>query len=746
MSAENELAKVIADAIAAKTGGAGSSTVPAVFQGTDAEGKGWVLLPGATEPTPVSRMAVEAAQGDTVSVTIANGKATVDSNVSNPSAGLAGVKVVERTANTASATANEALTAASDARSAANSAQASADTARQAATDATVDAGTARAMAESASADAATASASAAIAKESADKATYALSDVENVVGTLNWIAEHGEYVLTEDTAIVEGKAYYTQSGGSYVLTEDTVAQYGKTYYTRSGSGTDEDPYVYAAVSFPDTDDESTATYHVTSQPRTAIIGAIGDSVSFSVESNDDGASYRWKYKRPGASSWSNTTLAGYNTSTLGPFTSSTTNAESGREYRCLVTFSDSTTENSGSATISVGELYEFFGEPTYTLVTSPVAAELPTYYELSIDESVQNYIASHIYLLNDGLYVTTDSSDYKVRIDGDSVDIIDGNGEVVSSFGETIQLGRSDAYALYEAGNSLLDGSGMQMLVHANGEVVGRDFFGLGDLDEQLRCIFVFGDNDPTFKAGAENSDTESAAYINAQSGTFDGGISLLVTSAPSGSTTKQCELLVDSGTGVRLLGYTFSGSTQTTDYEISLTDLLKEQALQNAVFVRPSGASQIWEIRATGRNTANTSMGSHRVGLILQNTSLGAYDYTSGSTLWTLDGDKTTVTTVSYIFSAITSGITITSAAFTSRNGVAQLTFIARGFSGTGSKSIGTLNAAYRPASDVVGGSTARYVSHTEITSAGAVSSYWETATSSTANTFTFSYTYLL
>lgn len=301
MTAERDLAQAIANAVDAKVAGMRpeSSTMPATYQGRDAEGKGWVLLPGATDPTPVSRMAVEADLGDTVSVTVANGKATVDSNVSNPSAGLAGVKVVERTANTANATASNALTAAYDARSAATSAQASADTARQAANEAVADASTARSMAESASSDAAAASESAAIAKQSADKAAYALSDVENVVGTVNWIAEHGEYVLTSDTAIVEGKAYYTRSG--------------------------------------------TAPNYV------------------------------------------------------------------------------------------------------YTLVTEPRVSELSTYYELEIDESVQNYLASHIYLLNDGLYVTTDSATgYKVRIDGDSVDVLDASGNVMATFGTTARVGTS--------------------------------------------------------------------------------------------------------------------------------------------------------------------------------------------------------------------------------------------------------------------------------------------------------------
>lgn len=330
MSAEHDLAKAIADAVETKVASmrSESTTMPAVYQGTDSEGKSWVLLPGATEPTPVSRMAVEAAQGDTVSVTVANGKATVNSNISNPSAGLAGVKVVERTANVAKDTAVQAIDYASAAQSAATVAQTSADvayrhadeaaqeaanaqasaaTANAAAVAATEDAGVAHAMAESATADAATASASATVAKESADKATFALSDVENVVGTLNWIAEHGEYVLTSDTAIVDGKAYYTRSG--------TAPDY------------------------------------------------------------------------------------------------------------------------------------------TYTVVASPDASELSTYYELSLDESVQNYLASHLWLDDYGLNLSVDSANgYRVHqgtVDGTHAAgayIIDPQGAIVASFGAGgFQIGLDD-------------------------------------------------------------------------------------------------------------------------------------------------------------------------------------------------------------------------------------------------------------------------------------------------------------
>lgn len=125
---------------------------------------------------------------------------------------------------------------------------------------------------------------------------------MEKVVGTVNWIAEHGEYALTSDTAVDDSKVYYT----------------------RSGSGTQADPYVY-------------------------------------------------------------------------------------------------------------------------TRVANPVDSAISTYYELvDVDESIQNFINTHVWVEQDGLYVGTQGTDYKARIDADSLDILDDTGAVVATFGEVAQIGKS--------------------------------------------------------------------------------------------------------------------------------------------------------------------------------------------------------------------------------------------------------------------------------------------------------------
>lgn len=133
---------------------------------------------------------------------------------------------------------------------------------------------------------------SATIAYNSATSAQLQLSEVENVLGTVNWIAQHGQYVLTADQTPVEGKVYYTEDNGQYVPVSDVA------------------------------DDPQTAGY-----------------------------------------------------------------------------------------------------------------------YELQIDSAVSNYIASHLALTNDGLFVMTDNSDYKMQVASDGIYLWNANG-IVASYTTSVTLG----------------------------------------------------------------------------------------------------------------------------------------------------------------------------------------------------------------------------------------------------------------------------------------------------------------
>lgn len=71
-----------------------------------------------------------------------------------------------------------------------------------------------------------------------------------------------------------------------------------------------------------------------------------------------------------------------------------------------------------------------------YTPVVNPIVADLGTYYEISsVDEAMADYINSHLALTDEGLYVLSDDSEWKVLIAADGVYIKDSTGRTVGSF-----------------------------------------------------------------------------------------------------------------------------------------------------------------------------------------------------------------------------------------------------------------------------------------------------------------------
>lgn len=87
-------------------------------------------------------------------------------------------------------------------------------------------------------------------------------------------------------------------------------------------------------------------------------------------------------------------------------------------------------------------------------------------WYEM--DEAVSNYVASHLALTDYGLSLTLDNTSYRIHIGtltatgDDGVYIIDGNGNVVSYFGDNIRfndnrvqyIGNANAYVIFNPAN----------------------------------------------------------------------------------------------------------------------------------------------------------------------------------------------------------------------------------------------------------------------------------------------------
>lgn len=288
----------------------------------------WVHIPGGVDETP-ARLTMNAKPGDTVQVRVAGGRAWLTGNASAPPTDNTEAYRARDTARQANETAeasmeiadqaerfaNEASEAADQAWAKADSASRAADQAWGKAEDAKQAAELAVEKSEEATEAAQEAQNSAYEANKAASGAITQLGVVEDVIGTLNWISEHGTYEISTDTEVAPGKHYFSRQGDTYNI----------------------------------------------------IVNPTG------------------------------------NPSDLG-------------------------------------------------------------YYELtSIDEAVSNYVSSHLALTDQGLWVTKDNNAYKILLASDGMRVYDNLGNLVATFGESIQfasdrpqyIGGEDAYIVFYDSNS---------------------------------------------------------------------------------------------------------------------------------------------------------------------------------------------------------------------------------------------------------------------------------------------------
>lgn len=204
-----KLIKDLMDAIKAsdrkKTSGYDTSAVVRRIE----DGTAWVHIPGGVDETPV-KLTINASVGDTVQVRVSGGRAfLVGNRTAPPTDDTTAIKATyvaknaQETAVEAKSEASEAWHYAGTAKEAAESAQDSADSAAEAAIEAWNHADDAHQAAIS--------------ANNSANNALVQLSVVEDVAGTLRWISEHGSFVPTTDTTVIEGAVYFIYENGDYI-------------------------------------------------------------------------------------------------------------------------------------------------------------------------------------------------------------------------------------------------------------------------------------------------------------------------------------------------------------------------------------------------------------------------------------------------------------------------------------------------------------------------------------------------
>ena len=194
----------------------------------------------AVEDAGLAKQAAQQAAGsaESAATSAANAASSASSAEADARRAEQSADSAQSSASTAATAASNAQTSAGQAAQSASDAQQSASTAADAAQQAVQDAaeakrqsGLAQTAADTAIEQSGRAETAARQATSHANSALVQLSTVEDVIGTVNWIAEHGEYVKTTDTAIDPDKVYYVKQGDLYhPVAEPDVADIS-TYY-----------------------------------------------------------------------------------------------------------------------------------------------------------------------------------------------------------------------------------------------------------------------------------------------------------------------------------------------------------------------------------------------------------------------------------------------------------------------------------------------------------------------------------
>lgn len=96
-------------------------------------------------------------------------------------------------------------------------------------------------------------------------------------------------------------------------------------------------------------------------------------------------------------------------------------------------------------------------GNVHYSIVKEPSADDLSTYYVLSIDESLQNYVGTHLALTSEGLWILPENNGYKVLV-------ATGSGTQYTTAGTYIIDAGGDTVAVFGSNGTRIMSNGMQV------------------------------------------------------------------------------------------------------------------------------------------------------------------------------------------------------------------------------------------------------------------------------------------
>ena len=131
-----------------------------------------------------------------------------------------------------------------------------------------------------------------------------------------------------------------------------------------------------------------------------------------------------------------------------------------------------------------------------YSVVKEPVLADIGTYYELGIDESLNNYVATHLALTDDGLYVINDNRAYKILLSANGMMVYDAQGNLVSTFGESVvfsssrrqYIGGNDAYIEFDPATGAITIGGTKVTIGGTKKV--QDLITAEDVDPVYQTV----------------------------------------------------------------------------------------------------------------------------------------------------------------------------------------------------------------------------------------------------------------
>lgn len=433
MSAQDQIIKQLADSMRKPSKTSSYDTTAKVVRIED--GVCWVHIDGGADETPVS-MTINAKEGDDVQVRVGGGGAWLTGNRTAPPTDDKKANAAQHTADGAVGLAKTALQDAQVAHDAAISAQASAESAAIAAGQAQQSADEAATAAEN--------------AQESADDAATAAGN-----------------------AMTEAQAAHTAANNAQTSADNAATAAGNAQTSADNAAT--------AASRAQARADSAVTAASTAQAAANAAQTSADNAQESADKAQVSAN----------------NAGGYAAQALGNLSTVQSVAETLQwvtDHGTMTLTTDTAIDPTHVYFVQEAGGDYVVGGAHYSVVVEPVAADLSTYYVLSIDESLQNYVGTHLAVTDEGLWILPASTGFKVLIaTGNGTGypvagtyIIDATGATIARFAADTQIGKTGGHKLIVNERSLeLDNENSEKIFFAgkpsNGLTHVREVFTVG-------------------------------------------------------------------------------------------------------------------------------------------------------------------------------------------------------------------------------------------------------------------------